>query len=580
MKIFFEATPYHINTIKRYLGDKHSNSLVKHGSDNNSYTISGVGYCLDCTNLEHVFVLPKNFVMNGKGFGCIDLSQSSPIEDNEYFDSIITTYGWERDILTKLPIYIYHALDKYRRQLPSQTIIESDETINVYSSKSGKSETTLLDITLSLQKFYSENQNLFVMIYKQSHSGYNKVKWDKTVAKELPIIVGDNIIYPYIINRKKEINFEEELLVIFFNTLRYINNTFHFNIPIEQPYQLGREVEFSHKMSRGIILKRLKAIKNNYFNEKLIKLWHLLYLFNSKLLSIQKSSYNSDYLFVRHFEQAFEKMIDTIISDSDSPNILINQADGKQVDHLFKGKSVVSNDLDIYYIGDSKYYATEKRPQYEALFKQYTYAKNIIQTEIDWLNNDSHTCLKYRDSITEGYNITPNFFISGRILPEWNYSDDHLTSIPHAFQKSIHYPNRIFDRDTLFLMQYDINILFIINLYVSRCEKQRQLFKNKLKISLRKEFTRLLNSKYDFYLITPQNTEGTDTLLNNFFRILNGKIFSPYDRNDSRFGKFILGLEKVFKQENVELINSIQPFFDIKKYSLGEEPSDTTNCTT
>ena len=129
-------------------------------------------------------------------------------------------------------------------------------------------------------------------------------------------------------------------------------------------------------------------------------------------------------------------------------------------------------------------------------------------------------------------------------------------------------------------MQYDINILFIINLYVSRCEKQRHLFKNKLKISLRKEFIRLLNSIYDFHLITPKNTEGIDTLLNNFFRILNGKIFSPYDRNDSRFGIFILGLEKVFKQDNIELINSIQPYFHIQEYHLGDELSEYYFSTT
>ena len=93
------------------------------------------------------------------------------------------------------------------------------------------------------------------------------------------------------------------------------------------------------------------------------------------------------------------------------------------------------------------------------------------------------------------------------------------------------------------------------------------------------DYIHLLDSEYHFYLIKPHNTEEIETYLNNHFRQLNGKIFSPYEPHDSRFGIFIIGLEKQFKSDNTELINSLHANFNIKEYKLGEEPYDYYNNT-
>ena len=60
----------------------------------------------------------------------------------------------------------------------------------------------------------------------------------------------------------------------------------------------------------------------------------------------------------------------------------------------------------------------------KSLYKQFTYAKNIIQLNINIFNkpggqrkSDEQEIIKdvrYRDQLTAGYNLTPNFFVRGR----------------------------------------------------------------------------------------------------------------------------------------------------------------------
>ena len=580
MVFLFEEYPYSRDLTDKYLSSLHSLAIVDNGTDPFSRKINGVGYFLETEQASHVFVLPKNFVIDGKAFGIQKISQDSAITDSKEFRELLTQNGWSDSLLSTLPIYLYQAIDRYRNQVLDSNTADEDYSKEILSSKSGENELTLLDVTLSLQRFYRENQNLFVMVYKQSHSGFNKVLWGKTVRKTMPIIEDDEVIYPLVVNRKKAINYDEELLIIFFNTLRYLNNKYHFRINVDQPYNLMSDSEYERKLDRGIILKRLKTIKNNYFNEKMVRLWDLLFAFASKLSGLRKPGAKGDYLFVRNFENVFETMIDTLLSDSDAPNVLVNQKDNKEVDHLFKGRSITSDTLDIYYIGDSKYYISGHRPKYSALFKQYTYAKNIIQTEIDWFYSGQHEHLKYRDALTEGYNLTPNFFISGKVEPGYNFSEDHLDMprdkegkpLPEAFQKSFQFPNRIFDRDTLFLMQYDVNVLFVIAAYVARSQRVRTDFKARAKEAFKREFIRSVEGSYDFYLLKVKDGRSVDDALDRHFRHLNGKIFCPYPNGHEHYGLLMMGLERKEFDANMKLILSLQNDFIIKEYHLGTEP--------
>ena len=80
---------------------------------------------------------------------------------------------------------------------------------------------------------------------------------------------------------------------------------------------------------------------------------------------------------------------------------------------------------DVYYIGDSKYYKIGSDPKGEAVYKQYTYARNVIQWNLNLFldekskdsEKDRYKNIRLRDDITEGYNVIPNFFVSANINP-------------------------------------------------------------------------------------------------------------------------------------------------------------------
>lgn len=570
MILFFEGKDYKRSLLDSIFGNEHARVISRGNLKDDKAVLDCVGYYYDPTQ-SHVFILPKVFNIGGKGFGCIDLTDDSPIKVSDSDARTLKDNGWRPELLTELPIYLYQAIEKYRKREIDNISTEKDSVQSVMSSKKGKNETSLMDVILSLRDFYNENQSLFVLIYKQAHSGYNKVSWNKTIRTQQPVIKDRKVIYPFIVNRRKEINYDEELLVLFFNTLRYINNEYHFNFSIDQPYSLLSDSEFKRTLERGAVSRKLKSIRNNYFNEKLVLLWELLFAFASKVENIRDAKEKEEYLLVRDFNNVFEDMIDVLLGDSDAPSSLVKQQDGKIVDHLFKGLSLTTAKREVYYVGDSKYYKENAAPKGDALFKQYTYAKNIIQTQLDWYhNNKPH--LKYRDELTEGYNITPNFFISGRVEKNYGFSSAELHLQDIKFDKNYQFKNRVFDRDTLFLRMYDVNFLFALYAYVNRSQSIRNKFKAEAKDVFRRDFIKYIDAEYDFYLLQQRADGDIRNLVNKHFRELNGKAFCPYDKGEGHYGLLMLGLERGDYFANAKLRSVLSYDFIIKEYHLGTEP--------
>ena len=113
---------------------------------------------------------------------------------------------------------------------------------------------------------------------------------------------------------------------------------------------------------------------------------------------------------------------------------------------------------------------------------------------------------KYRDSLTEGYNVTPNFFIRNGV-PEGtpdghiDYSDHHLKAnknIKEGIQKQ--FEDRLFDRDTLLLREYYINLFFVMRAYATRED-----WSDELHTIIRNDLIQNLNRKYSFYKIRPKD---------------------------------------------------------------------------
>lgn len=204
---------------------------------------------------------------------------------------------------------------------------------------------------------------------------------------------------------------------------------------------------------------------------------------------------------------------------------------------------MVCPERQVYYIADSKYYKVGASLGLEAVYKQYTYAKNVIQLTFDILHGkggDDYKKLRgflpYRDDVTEGYDITPNFFISAKIESgasrgRYSYAADNLR--PHDVDNegnpvmkhlAYHFENRLFDRDTLILSHYDINFLYLIALYGRNNRMEQTAFRNHVRDVFRSYVIMLLERYYDFYRFNI-HPEEVEPFVNAHFRELSGKIF-------------------------------------------------------
>ncbi len=576
MILFFEGYSYSTTLLKNYFGN-HQRCYQKLSTNSSMSQLVCVGYYYNMDKGEHIYILPKVFLKSGKAFGELELSPDSGlVVQNSKTRSSLLPKEWQEDILYKLPVWLYSAIRKYYLKQKETTINEEDVLLDVISSRKDEKNLSLLDISLKLVDFYNQNENLFVFIYKESHKGYNKISWTKTIQRTTPIIKGKCVCYPSFVNRKKEVDYEEQLIVIFFNTLRYIRNNLIIDKQIETEYELYSDKEFNRMMKSGMVARMLQNIKENYYNEILVELWNLLYAFHKEFHSAGSGKATDDYLLSRKFNNVFEDMIDELIGDKVDAK-LKKQRDDKIIDHLFRHTSLISNEDEIYYIGDSKYYKEGATPEGPSRYKQFTYAKNIIQTVIDWYN-EGHDIkpLKYRDELTQGYNITPNFFITGTVNP----SDKHTTArLERSKDAQGHYieidemnqwKNKLFDRDTLFALQYDINFLFVLYSYTSKNQTSKQSAKKSAKNIIRNTFADYISSRYKFYILTPKNNDDFEVLLNRHFRLLLGKVFCPIEKTENTMGfkqEMILALEKN-AEENKSILEKIEADFTKIDYSL------------
>jgi hypothetical protein len=247
-----------------------------------------------------------------------------------------------------------------------------------------------------------------------------------------------------------------------------------------------------------------------------------------------------DFLSVNNYNIVFEDMVDKLFSDelndTEVNNVSLKDLkkndDGKIIDHIYDYQSIIDTS-NIFYIGDSKYYKSNSEAGKLSKYKQFTYAKNVIQFNIDLLNEDKDKPykkgIKYRDEITEGYNITPNFFIYGYIEDEDNF-DEHLiekkTELPI---KSYHFKERLFDRDTLFVHQYKINFLYVLKAYTSFNSTNTQEFRKEVKRGFRKHFIDFFNNskscEFEFYKCKSKTEEKYKSIVTDNFKSLNGKCY-------------------------------------------------------
>lgn len=547
-------------------------------SKSGEFVLDGVGYLYNKSangtakdsDDKIVFVLPKVFLEErGKAFG-----------KDVKGDANFALENAPKDFLADLSLWVCSSIAQYQKLHPNDRAIESP---NVHRFGSDAAAPTLVDVMNAMKLFYAENKNLFVFTAKNKHSGNNRIDWRRTVAHTQPFMQGDAPIYMELENKKKVFDLDDRLLVLYFSAMHYIEETFGFKMPHSEFYAPMRVNEFRRLLGhRGLV--ELRRIKHKYFADKFLRLYNIVKAFFEWGGNFSASDYSSEYLLTSKYNNVFEAMIDKLVGDeSRDIDSLKQNDDGKIIDHLYKEKSLVfasgTDDDLIWHIGDSKYYKEDNDLEPKSIAKQYTYAKNVVQdffspdyvekeTDKDADNaklheKDIHKGVRYRDPLTEGYSITPNFFLRGELPPYENRSqfqesyfraeidpkDSKLINIDSQDlwdKRNRHFKNRLFDRDTLLLQVYNVNFLYVLKAYTSKRSSLRDEFKRDARDKFRKNFLNLLREKYYFWALYLPNWESADykdrleKFVNDNFRKLVGRVF----RSEATPKCLILALER------------------------------------
>lgn len=562
MKILFEGESYSLNLLKNNYGDKFYTAIGEYG------IIDNVGYYHNVKN-EIIYLLPKVFINTDSMF----LGQYHKDELARYKIDDIIKSSEELNWLKKFLIFFYKGLIEYRERYSKDIQLKGD--LLQLNTSLGENEYSFLDIVLSFVNFHKKNRNTVLFIHKRQISAqHKKVNWNKTVRNSNPFINSEGVpIYSEVHIKKKFINTEEELFCMFYSVLHHFKTEYNFNIQIDKSYSISKGNSFK-KLSYNAP-KILKKIRYKYFSDTLVKMYKLLELYFSKanLASIQNTK--EDFIMVKYYHLIFEDMIDKLTtsqintketSKGVSLKKLKENKDGKIIDHLFEYESLIDRDENIFYIGDSKYYKTNNKVQENSIYKQFTYAKNVIQFNIDLLNEKKqiNKNIRYRDEITEGYNITPNFFIQGVIPNSLDFDTDDLKldSIK-GIKRSYHFKERIFDRDSLFISHYSINFLFVLKSYTNKSSFTLEKYKIKIHNQFRINFISYLKKQdiFKFYYTEFKSTELLKQFVDKEFRILTGRTYVSKSKNKT----LILAINS----EDTEL-NEF--FFDLfnKKLNLRE----------
>lgn len=566
MHILIEEYQYDVSAIKPIL----------HGIDpletvEGKVSIHYVGYYYNTLLKDCVFILPKVLLKDVGGhefvFGKYKPESITNLNESNPLDAA------ERDFIYKFAVWIYRAIVVYKNTQHHDSDIVYYSKIAQVGNGQHRLSNTYLDILLSLIQFNRDNQSFFFFIVKNQHIGQNKINWQRTIATQQAIVQNDTPVYFRPINKKRQINFDEELIIIYFSILNYIGDTYGFPKEIYCQFPLITGKRFEAYLN-GFGKTRLRQIKYKYFSDKALQLWQLCYAFFDEARQVYISTEQREYLLVKSFYLVFEAIIDELVGDYPLPDGMNKkQEDGKIVDHLFTARGLIDSEANqTYYIGDSKYYKMGHELGSESIYKQYTYARNVIQWNLD-IFNDGRTPdsgVRLRDDVTEGYNIIPNFFISAKLDESFDYGNDGIekTDRRHNRHRKEQFKNRLFDRDTLLLFHYDVNFLFVLSLYARNNTLQKQEWKQKIRTKFRQEIQTWLQDDFDFYAMTAKPGVDAKQYFKTHFQTVLGKTYTPF-ANDSIFS---LALDKKESDENKTLITELGKFFIIQPCKLGMPP--------
>lgn len=556
-------------------------------SGNTKSFVSGDGRRLDCVgfyygNGKSIFILPRVLVRKEEDgtFWAIErnlqISKKSRLVDSQerekdFFTDVdhenrrASDNSVERArFLNDLSEWLFSAMSLYRSKNNSKSV-QDVIAPRVKEFRDGL-DPTLNDVVRSMRKFYRENRNLFAFIYENKHSGNGSINWQKTISKKIPFLQKGFPVYVDPIVKAKVFDFDERLIVLYFSAMNYIQQKFNFNMPKSDFYIPLKPAEIERMMD-GRGLRELRNIKHKYFADKFLKLYNIMVGFFRWAGTFYANGCDSDYLLTNKFNNVFEDIIDNLIGDElpEDRKYIKAQKDGRRIDHVYQEEGLLfaqkDNREDVYFVGDSKYYRSDRTIKIRDLAKQFDYAKNIIQYNVfDSFANPQQNVDEvkekqdffYRDDLTEGYNVTPNFFVRGsayanederdgnetpsRASGLYSFYDDDIYKVANNVKfrrdrsaaaddeileddegltlwdmRNRHYVNRLFDRDTLLLQVYNVNFLFVLRMYTSNDSAAQAAFKSKARDAFRENFVSYLDEKYVFWVLMPKDNLGSES---------------------------------------------------------------------
>ena len=596
MRILIEEYLYEYDRVTEVL-----KGLTEVHDADKKVSVNYVGYYFNPELPDCVFILPK-VLLEKKGeqelvFGHID---PHDLIDADHCKELTEA---ERTFIYHLSVWVYRAICVFKeheydrrggnKQQPS--IVLHRQAPMMGHSKRRKAN-TFLDVLLALQQWNKENQQFVMFVTKNLHAGFNKINWTRTIASTSAFIHDGSVVYLNPVNKKRQVNFDEELLVIFYSILQYMHDAYGFPVKMNVNFPLINGAKFKRYL-KGYGQTRLRQIKYKYFSDKSLELWNLCYAFFERPYQIHLNVDQKEYLLVKSFHVVFEAIIDELIAgDQQLPKELLDQEDGKRVDHMFQWQQLTNNDSeeDIYYIGDSKYYKRGNQLSSESVYKQFTYARNVVQWNLDLFNdgseNDQWGHEKLRDDVTEGYNIIPNFFISAQQNTLDSDAEIRLSKERIPYYLSRQFENRLFDRDTFMLAHYDVNFMFVLALYGRNNAAAKAEWRNKARRLFRKQIQEMLSKYFLFYAMTAHEDVEPNTYIKENFQTLLGKVFQPYeDRGSQSYFSLALRdpdkielkdkrkeqeLKATIRNENDMVMYQLRQAFYVEECAIGSDPRE------
>ena len=600
MYILFEEHQYESHLVEKVLKDIYVLQDV-----DKKVSVQYVGYFYNPHLRDCVFILPKVLLTEQETLVGVKQKSGEPVTPEMVLDpqGQVKLSKEYRKFIYEFSVWIYRTLNVFYKANPKSKAI-----LYKHRPQAGKGHRhqakTYLDIVLSLITFNQENRDFVLFTIKNLHRGNNKINWSRTISHSQAFVQDKDVVYLNPVNKKRIVNYEEELFVIFYSILNYLNGAYGFRTPINIQYELICGKQFKQYM-QGMGKTRLMKIRYKYFSDKALQLWDLCFAFFENSYRIAINTNAQEYLLAKSFNVVFEAMIDELIGTPhhDIPKGLADQDDGKRVDHMYTDLALTSAEAqtnrEVYYIGDSKYYKSGHPLTSESIYKQYTYARNVIQWNVNLFASDDSqfdedekknrkedkkrfSKIHLQDnSLTEGYDVIPNFFISAfvnndlkynvqeNIRPHKDKNKEHCTKVSYQFS------DRLFDRDTLFLSQYDVNFLYVLFLYARNKANEKSQWKEHVRKKFRDEIRAVIQKEFMIYAMRARLGVDGALYLQQHFYDLNGRVFQPYGEERMTYFAYARSTKNLEKTQ--AQYDELSRYFIIEKCGMGQDPQVVLN---